>query len=68
MDKFIAKTQDEMPTIASRQASQRAIEAMGPLLPEMFGGSADLTCSNLTNGSGTVKVNKENARNNPHGG
>jgi transketolase len=64
MDKFIAKTQDEMPTIASRQASQRAIEAMGPLLPEMFGGSADLTGSNLTNWSGTVKVNKENANGN----
>ena len=35
MDKFIANTQVEMPNIASRQASQKAIEAMGPLLPEM---------------------------------
>lgn len=57
MDNFIAKTQEEMPNIASRKASQNAIEAMGPLLPEMFGGSADLTGSNLTNWSGTVKVN-----------
>jgi transketolase len=57
MDKFIAKTQSDMPNIASRKASQNAIEAMGPLLPEMFGGSADLTGSNLTNWSGTVKVN-----------
>ncbi|KAA0446038.1 MAG: transketolase [Candidatus Thioglobus sp.] len=64
MDKFIAKTQTDMPNIASRQASQAAIEAMGPLLPEMFGGSADLTGSNLTNWSGTVKVNKENAKGN----
>ena len=64
MDAFIAKTQDEMPKIASRQASQAAIEAMGPLLPEMFGGSADLTGSNLTNWSGTVKVNRENANGN----
>ncbi|BAF61206.1 transketolase [Candidatus Vesicomyidisocius calyptogenae] len=64
MDQFIAKTQDEMPSIASRQASQRTIEAMGPLLPEMFGGSADLTGSNLTNWSGTVKVNAENANGN----
>ena len=64
MDKFIAKTQEEMPNIASRKASQNAIEAMGPLLPEMFGGSADLTGSNLTNWSGTVKVNKENANGN----
>jgi transketolase len=36
MDKFIAKTQGEMPNIASRQASQNAIEAMGPLLPEIW--------------------------------
>ena len=64
MDKFIAKTQEEMPKIASRQASQKAIEAMGPLLPEMFGGSADLTGSNLTNWSGTVKVNADNAKGN----
>ncbi len=61
MDAFIAKTQAEMPNIASRKASQNAIEAMGPLLPEMFGGSADLTGSNLTNWSGTVKVNADNA-------
>ncbi len=59
-DQFIAKTQEEMPNIASRKASQNAIEAMGPLLPELFGGSADLTGSNLTNWSGTVKVNKAN--------
>jgi transketolase len=64
MDKFIAKTQEEMPNIASRKASQNAIEAMGPLLPEMFGGSADLTGSNLTNWSGTVKVNHANANGN----
>ncbi len=64
MDKFIAKTQTDMPNIASRKASQNAIEAMGPLLPEMFGGSADLTGSNLTNWSGTVKVTPENAKGN----
>ncbi len=61
MDSFIAKTQADMPNIASRKASQNAIEAMGPLLPEMFGGSADLTGSNLTNWSGTVKVTPTNA-------
>jgi transketolase len=60
MDKFIAQTQAEMPNIASRKASQNAIEAMGPILPELFGGSADLTGSNLTNWSGTVKVNSHN--------
>lgn len=64
MDNFIAKTQDEMPNIASRKASQNAIEAMGPIVPELFGGSADLTGSNLTNWSGSVKVNAENANGN----
>lgn len=64
MDKFIAKTQADSPNIASRKASQNAIEAMGPLLPELFGGSADLTGSNLTNWSGTVKLNKETAKGN----
>ncbi|MBE8189865.1 MAG: transketolase [Candidatus Thioglobus sp.] len=64
MDKFIAKTQSEMPNIASRKASQNAIEVLGPLLPGLFGGSADLTGSNLTNWSGTVKVNKTNAQGN----
>jgi len=64
MDQFIAKTQADMPNIASRKASQNAIEAMGPLLPEMFGGSADLTGSNLTNWSGTVKVTPDNAAGN----
>lgn len=64
MDKFIAKTQAEMPNIASRKASQNAIEAMGPLLSGLFGGSADLTGSNLTNWSGTVKINKETAKGN----
>lgn len=61
MDEFIAKTQAEMPKLASRQASQKTIEKLGELLPEMFGGSADLTGSNLTNWSKMVKVNKENA-------
>ncbi|WP_040726570.1 transketolase [Thiomicrorhabdus sp. Kp2] len=64
MDAFIAKTQAEMPKLASRQASQKTIEELGNLLPEMFGGSADLTGSNLTNWSKMVKVNKENANGN----
>jgi transketolase len=64
MDKYIAKTQEEMPNIASRKASQNAIEAMGPVVPELFGGSADLTGSNLTNWSGSVVVNHDNAKGN----
>jgi len=64
MDKYIAKTQEEMPNIASRKASQNAIETMGPIVPELFGGSADLTGSNLTNWSGSVVVNADNANGN----
>ena len=64
MDKFIANTQKDMPKLASRKASQSAIEAVGGLLPELFGGSADLTGSNLTNWSGTRKVNHAHANGN----
>ena len=39
--------------IASRKASQNALEAFGPMLPELLGGSADLTGSNLTKWSGS---------------
>ena len=61
MDEYILKTQQDMPNIASRKASQNAIEAIGPIVPELFGGSADLTGSNLTNWSGSVVVNASNA-------
>ncbi|WP_028917234.1 transketolase [Pseudoxanthomonas sp. J35] len=47
-DAYIAAVQAEGPTIASRKASQNAIGAFAPLLPELIGGSADLTPSNLT--------------------
>ncbi len=47
-DAFIAKVQAEGATIASRKASQNAIAAFAPLLPELIGGSADLAPSNLT--------------------
>jgi len=47
-DAFIAQVQAEGPTIASRKASQNAIAAFAPLLPELVGGSADLAPSNLT--------------------
>jgi transketolase len=43
--------------IATRKASQNALNAYGPLLPELIGGSADLTGSNLTRWSGSVDNN-----------
>ncbi len=47
-DAYIAQVNADAPTIASRKASQLAIEAFAPLLPELVGGSADLAHSNLT--------------------
>ena len=47
--------------IASRQASQNALEALGPLLPELIGGSADLTGSNLTRWSGSRVLTRQDA-------
>ena len=39
-------------SIATRKASQNAIEGLAPVLPELIGGSADLAASNLTLWSG----------------
>ena len=47
-DAFIAETNEKAENLASRQASQKAITALAPILPEFLGGSADLTGSNLT--------------------
>ena len=49
---FIAEVNEAAEDKATRQASLAAIEAYSPLLPELFGGSADLGCSNLTEWSG----------------
>ena len=45
----IATQAKEQGSVATRKASQQALDALAPLLPEFFGGSADLTGSNLTN-------------------
>jgi len=45
--------------VATRKASQQALDALAPLLPEFFGGSADLTGSNLTNFKGCVKAGRD---------
>ena len=47
--------------VASRKASQNALEALGPMLPELIGGSADLTGSNLTKWSGSRVLAREDA-------
>jgi len=49
---YIASVNADAKSPATRQASLAAIEAYSPMVPEMFGGSADLGCSNLTEWSG----------------
>jgi transketolase len=58
VDGFLARVNEQAETIASRKASQNTIEALGPLLPELVGGSADLAGSNLTLWSGARAVGK----------
>ncbi len=56
---FINETDEAAETKATRQASLAAIEAFSALLPELFGGSADLGCSNLTEWSGFKAMRAE---------
>ena len=58
-DEFIAKCQSSDDNIPSRKASQNCIEAYASLLPELIGGSADLTGSNLTNWSGSSAISQK---------
>ncbi|MCW2475091.1 transketolase, partial [Candidatus Symbiopectobacterium sp. NZEC151] len=66
--KFIDDLQANPAKIASRKASQNALEAYGKLLPEFLGGSADLAPSNLTIWSGSVSLDKDPAGNYIHYG
>ena len=63
-DSYIKELQEKGETIASRKASQNALNAFGPLLPELMGGSADLAGSNLTLWSGCKGVSKDDASGN----
>ena len=56
---FVAKQAAKAETVATRKASQKAIEAFAPLLPELIGGSADLTGSVFTNWSGSTVVTRD---------
>ncbi|MDD2407152.1 MAG: transketolase, partial [Sphaerochaetaceae bacterium] len=59
----IAKWQVEKVKVASRKASQMVLDQLGPVMPELFGGSADLAPSNLTKwkGSKAISANDANA-------
>jgi transketolase len=60
-DAYVARLQADGPVVASRKASQMAIEAFAPLLPELIGGSADLAHSNLTLWKGSKSVASDDA-------
>jgi transketolase len=60
-DAFIAAVVEKGETIASRKASQNALNGFGPLLPELLGGSADLAGSNLTLWKGCKGIGKGDA-------
>jgi transketolase len=55
---FLEKINAKAETVATRKASQSALEALAPILPELVGGSADLTGSNLTLWSGSMPVGR----------
>ncbi len=63
VDGLIARVNAKAETIASRKASQNAIEGLAPILPELVGGSADLAGSNLTLWSGSKGVDRTDGGN-----
>ncbi|GMR07290.1 MAG: transketolase [Gammaproteobacteria bacterium] len=56
---YIKSVNEAAESIPSRKASLKSIEGYAPLLPEIFGGSADLGCSNLTEWSGYKPMRKD---------
>lgn len=63
-DAFIAKWQEEGVKVASRKASQMVLDQLGPDLPELLGGSADLAPSNLTKWKGSKAISGDDASGN----
>ena len=58
-----ARVAQSSASVATRKSSQLALDAIAPLLPEFFGGSADLTGSNLTNFKGCTIAGRDQAGN-----
>jgi transketolase len=67
-DRWVATVGRTASKVATRKASQMAIEALAPLLPELLGGSADLTGSNLTNWSSSRSIKGDQPGNYVHYG
>lgn len=61
---FIKTLQANPAKIATRKASQNALDAFGAILPELLGGSADLAPSNLTMHKGSQPISAEDASGN----
>ncbi len=66
--KYINELQANPAKIATRKASQNTLNAYGPMLPELLGGSADLAPSNLTIWKGSVSLKEDPAGNYIHYG
>ncbi len=60
MAAFKAALAEQKPRLATRQSSQKALEVLVPAIPELVGGSADLTGSNLTQVKGMAAVSPDN--------
>src|SRR5439155_9749763 len=60
---LIAEANQKAETVATRKASQSVLEALKPALPELIGGSADLTGSNLTMVKASKAVGREGGGN-----
>ncbi len=60
---LMARAKEKAETVATRKASQNAIEGLAPILPELVGGSADLAGSNLTLWSGSRAIGRDSGGN-----
>ena len=68
VERALVEFAEKAEKIATRKASQNSIEVLAKVLPELVGGSADLTPSNLTDWSGSVSVTKNGGGNYIHYG
>ncbi|NIH05483.1 transketolase [Providencia rettgeri] len=68
INEYIQHLNNNPAEIATRQASQNVLNIIGPVLPELMGGSADLAPSNLTYWSGSKPINEYPAGNYIHYG
>ena len=58
IDEFINTQQENQEDMATRKSSEVVLNFLGPLLPELVGGSADLSGSNNTRWAGTKAINE----------